>query len=167
MENQNVNGIKFVVLHSDEILTKNKMQQMVNSPGFARMVLLAPLYLQVFQVCHQLRTSRSYDSISLEWSEPEYGEQSLTKYTVAYQEVDKKVWKEKHTEITQNNLHVNGLEPDTLYYFKVIAKYTNGTSMSNENSIRIKTSPLPLAHRTKKRSTFIKKKPSVKNERRL
>ena len=161
MENQNVNGIKFVVLHSDEILTKNKIELNATDGEFTWLCKygVASPFVPPSVPGVPSTTSRSYDSISLEWSEPEYGEQSLTKYTVAYQEVDKKVWKEKHTEITQNNLHVNGLEPDTLYYFKVIAKYTNGTSMSNKNSIRIKTSPLPLAHRTKKRSTFIKKKP--------
>ena len=162
MENQNINGIKFVLLLSDEILTQNKIELNVTDGEFTWFCNngVASPFVPPSVPGVPSTSNRSYDSISLEWSEPEYGVQSLTNYTVAYQEVmDNKVWKEKHTENTQNFLHVNGLEADTLYYFKVTAKYTNGTSMSNKNSIRIKTSPLPLAHRTKKKSTFIKKKP--------
>ena len=165
MENQNKNGIKFVLLLSDEILLKNESKLNTQDSEFTWLckdgvtILFEPPSVPGVPST----SNRSYDSISLEWSEPEYGVKGLINYTVAYQkvdkEIDKKVWQKKHTVKAENTLHVNSLEPDTMYYFEVIANYTNGTRMNNKNHIRIKTAPLPLAHRTKKKSTFIKKMP--------
>ena len=103
--------------------------------------------------------NRSFNSISLEWSEPEYGVENVTNYTVQYQTKGEKVWKKVHTEGANNTLHLSGLESDTLFCFKVTANFTNATSMSNKSSTHIKTDPLPLAHRTRKNSNLIKKGP--------
>jgi len=71
--------------------------------------------------------------------------------------VDEKVWKETHSK--ESTLHLNGLESDTTFCFKVTANFANGMSMTNKSSTHIRTASLPLAHRTKKNSNFIKKGP--------
>lgn len=163
MENQNMDNTKFVILLLDEILTKNQIELNSSDGEFTWLYKDggASHFVPPSVPGMPTTTSKSYNSISLEWSEPEYGAESLANYTVAYQSEgkNKKVWKQKHTEGVMTNLHLSDLESDTIYRFTIKANFTNGINMGNKNIIRIKTVPLPLAHRTKKNSKFIKKGP--------
>ena len=157
-ENLNKSGVKFALMLSDQILTKS---QDAPNDEFTWLCKngVAEHFVPPSTPGVPMKTNRSYDSITLEWSEPEYGIQSLTHYTVQYKRESEKVWKEKHTEGAKSALYLNDLESDTVYYLRIMANFTNDTSLGNKNSVRIKTAELPLAHRTKKNSNFIKKGP--------
>ena len=56
-------------------------------------------------------TKKSHDSISLQWSEPEYGVDSLINYVVDYKCENKKFWKEQDTKSAKGILSIDGLNP--------------------------------------------------------
>lgn len=160
-ENQTKKGTKFVILFSHEILKKNQVE--LNAPDgeftwFCKNGVANHFVPPSFPGVPSA-TKKTHDSISLQWPEPEYGVDCLNNYTVEYQSENEKVWKKQGTKSAESTLHMNGLSPDTLFSFRISANFTNGTSMSSKNIIRIKTAPLPLAHRTKKNSKFIKSGP--------
>jgi len=134
MENLNKSGVKFVLLPSDEILTKNEIELNASNGEFTWLYKngVADYFVPPSVPGVPSTVNRSFDKISLEWSEPEYGIQNLTNYTVAYQRVDEKVWKETHSK--ESTLHLNDLESDTTFCFKVTANFANGTSMTNKSN---------------------------------
>ena len=87
----------------------------------------------------------THDSVQLEWSEPQYGEQSVELYTVLYREVNDppKQWKEVTVNSSKQSVTVDNLASHTEYSFKVLAKFKAGDVCSDVSEL-IETDPDPI-----------------------
>ena len=88
-------------------------------------------------------------SIRLEWSEPEYGSDSVQQYTVCYGQKDKPVdqWKTKKTAGKETFTTLDGLQSAKSYCVKVRAECEAGVSEYSKVSDPILTQPPPEGSR--------------------
>ena len=85
----------------------------------------------------------SHEKIHLTWKQPEFGTNSIKRYTVLYRTTSNKEWREEKTEKAVTSITIHQLAPKTKYIFKVRAECDYGFSQESEDSDAIETKPPP------------------------
>ena len=87
----------------------------------------------------------THNSVQLEWSEPQYGGQTVEYYTVLYCDINDPLqqWKEVHLDNPKQPVTIESLASQTEYSFKVQAQF-EADHICSDVSDPIKTDPHPL-----------------------
>ena len=88
----------------------------------------------------------THNSVHLEWSEPQYGGQSVEFYTVFYSDINDhlKLWKEVSLDGPKQSVTIDKLASQTVYSFKVQAHFKAAYPICSEISDPIQTCSPPV-----------------------